>query len=278
MGHLYYGFICFNRAKPTNGSLYLARYDDDGATYVRTVRVERGTPSVWGLFQDKINVAVDQSLATATAGNVYVAWARYPGQAANNVIFFTRSTDGGRTFSKPVRLTQGHAEEQFADIGIGPQGAVYVTYREIAHQKSTENRIRIVRSTNGGQSFSAPSTVASIVPFESTDFGPDTCGDGPFACPKRADLCPLLEPLGGGGGRQGVHVVWNARDGDGQSKVFARNSANGLTLVRARGSARLGPDRPPVLPRHRDGRRSAVRGLPGFARATRRLLARPSAG
>ena len=229
MGHLYYGFICFNRAKPTNGSLYLARYDDDGATYVRTVRVERGTPSVWGLFQDKINVAVDQSLATATAGNVYVAWARYPGQAANNVIFFTRSTDGGRTFAKPVRLTQGHAEEQFADIGIGPQGAVYVTYREIAHQKSTENRIRIVRSTNGGQSFSAPSTVASIVPFESTDFGPDTCGDGPFACPNGLTYARFSSLSAVAADAQGVHVVWNARDGDGQSKVFARNSANGLT-------------------------------------------------
>ena len=50
-----------------------------------------------------------------------------------------------------MRLTQGHGEEQFADIGVGPNGAVYVTYREIMHQKSTENRIRIVRSTDGGQ-------------------------------------------------------------------------------------------------------------------------------
>ena len=43
-GRLYYGFICFNRAKPTNGSIYVARYDDDGATYRFTTRVERGTP------------------------------------------------------------------------------------------------------------------------------------------------------------------------------------------------------------------------------------------
>ena len=63
-GHLYYGFICFNRAKPTNGSIYVARYDDHGANYVRTIRVERGTPSVWGLFQDKINIAADQGSGT----------------------------------------------------------------------------------------------------------------------------------------------------------------------------------------------------------------------
>src|SRR3954468_18390874 len=227
-GHLYYGFICFNRAKPTNGSLYVARYDNDGATYVRTVRVDRGTPSVWGLFQDKINVVADQSVGTPTAGNVYVAWARYPGQAANNVIYFARSTDGGQTFSTPMRLTQGHGEEQFADIGVGPDGAVYVTYREIMHQKSTENRIRIVRSIDGGQSFSLPRTVADIVPFESTDFGPDTCGDGPFACDSGLTYARFSSLSAVAADASGVHVVWNARTAAGQSKVFVRNSPDGL--------------------------------------------------
>ena len=228
-GHLYYGFICFNRVKPTNGSIYVARYDNDGANYVRTVRVDRGTPSVWGLFQDKINIAADQSVGTPTAGNLYVAWARYPGQAANNVIYFSRSTDGGQTFSSPIRITQGQAEEQFADIGIGPNGAVYVTYREIAHQKSTQNRVRIVRSTDGGQSFSLPQTVAAIVPFDSTDFGPDTCGDGPFACDNGLTYARFSSLSAVAADASGVHVVWNARTAAGQSKVFARNSADGLT-------------------------------------------------
>jgi hypothetical protein len=228
-GRLYYGFICFNRAKPTNGSIYVARYDDDGATYVRTVRVERGTPSVWGLFQDKINIAVDQSVGTATAGNVYVAWARYSGQAANNVILFSRSTDGGLTFSRPQRLSQGLAEEQFADIAVGPDGAVYVTYREISHQGPTQNRIRIVRSTDGGLSFSDPVTVASIDPFDSTDFGPDTCGDGPFACESGLTYARFSSLSAVAADADGVHVVWSARDRDGQAKIFARNSTNGLS-------------------------------------------------
>jgi hypothetical protein len=228
-GRLYYGFICFNRAKPTNGSIYVARYDGDGANYVRTVRVERGTPSVFGLFQDKINVVADQSVGTPTAGNVYVAWARYPGQSANNVLYFSRSTDGGVTFSRPIRLTQGLAEEQFADMAVGPQGAVYVTYREIAHQAPTENRIQIVRSTDGGQSFSAPVTVASIDPFDSTDFGPDTCGDGPFACASGLTYARFSSLSAVAADTSGVHIVWSARDGDGQAKIFARNSPNGLS-------------------------------------------------
>jgi hypothetical protein len=228
-GHLYYGFICFNRAQPTNGSIYVARYDDHGAEYIRTVRVERGTPSTWGLFQDKINIAADQSSGTATSGNLYVAWARYSGQSVNNNVWFTRSTDGGQTFTKPIRLTGGQAEEQFADIAIGPDGAVYVTYREIAHQKSTENRIRIVRSTDGGQTFSAPTTVAQIVPFDSTDFGPDTCGDGPFACENGLTYARFSSLSAVAADGQGVHVIWSARNALGQAKIFARNSADGLT-------------------------------------------------
>jgi hypothetical protein len=227
-GTLYYGFICFNRAQPTNGSIYLASYDDHGADYVRTVRIARGTPSTWGLFQDKINIAVDQSTGEDTSGNVYVAWARYSGQAVNNNVWFTRSTDGGQTFSKPFRLTGGQAEEQFADVGIGPDGAVYVTYREIAHQKSTENRVRIVRSTDGGQTFSAPATVADIVPFDSTDFGPDTCGDGPFACDNGLTYARFSSLSAVAADEDGVHVVWSARNESGQAKIFARNSPDGL--------------------------------------------------
>ena len=276
-GRLYYGFICFNRVKPTNGSIYLARYDNHGASYVRTVRVERGTPSVWGLFQDKINVAVDQSLGTETAGNVYVAWARYPGQAANNVVFFTRSSDGGRTFSKPQRLTEGRAEEQFADIAVGPQGNVYVTYREIAHQGPTQNRIRIVRSTDGGQSFTRPVTVASIDPFDSTDFGPDTCGDGPFACCERANVRALLEPLCGGRRRRwrarGLERPRRGRPGEDLRAQLGRRPL----VERSGGPGRLGAGRTPDLPGYRLRWRSPVVGLSGLARRPG-LLPRPPAG
>jgi hypothetical protein len=226
-GRLFYGFICFNRAKPTNGSLYVATYDQDGGRYVRTVRVDRGTPSVWGLFQDKINVTVDQA-----SGNVYVLWAQYPGQAANNTLHFARSTDHGQTFSKPVRITPGLAEEQFADATVGPDGTLYVTYRTIAHQSSTADAIWLVRSTDGGESFSAPSLVASITPFDSNQFsgnGADTCGDGPFACPSGLTFARFSSQSAVAADATGVHVVYSAETPAGQAKIFVRNSTDGLT-------------------------------------------------
>ena len=221
-GRLYYGFICFNRAKPTNGSIYVARYDDDGESYRFTTRVERGTPSVAGLFQDKINITADQR-----NGNVYVAWARFSGNLGNDVIMFSRSTDGGRTYSKGTRISDGGASEQFADLAVGPDGAVYLTYRIYGEGKSPD-AIAIVKSTDGGVSWSRPRTVSPIAGFDSTDYGPDTCGDGPFRCPllnyaRFASLSAVAADA------KGVHVVWNGRNDAGQSKVFARNSSDGLS-------------------------------------------------
>jgi hypothetical protein len=221
---LYYGFICFNRAKPTNGSIYVARYDADGATYRFTTRVERGTPSVAGLFQDKINIVADQRPGK---GNVYVAWARFSGNFGNDVIYVSRSTDHGNTYSKPIRISDGGPSEQFADLAVGPDGAVYLTYRIYSDNNSPDS-IAIVKSTDGGVTWTRPRTVATITGFESTDYGPDTCGDGPFRCPllnyaRFSSLSAVAADA------KGVHVVWNARTATGQSQVFARNSTDGLT-------------------------------------------------
>jgi hypothetical protein len=230
-GRVFYGFICFNRVKPTNGSIYVATYEQDGADYVRTVRVDRGTPSVWGLFQDKINVTADQA-----SGSVYVLWAQYPGQSGNNTIHFARSTDHGQTFSKPVRITPGLSEEQFADATVGPDGTLYVTYRTIAHQSSTADAIWLVRSTDGGESFSAPQLVASITPFDSDQFsgnGADTCGDGPFACPSGLTFARFSSQSAVAADSTGVHVVYSAETAGGQAKIFVRNSPDGLNWTSA---------------------------------------------
>ncbi|HEX9312726.1 MAG TPA: sialidase family protein [Actinomycetota bacterium] len=230
-GRLFYGFICFNRSKPTNGSLYVASYVDHGAAYVRTVRVDRGTPSVWGLFQDKINVVAD-STGGPNDGNVYVAWARYPGQSANNAILFSRSTDHGATFSRPYRITHGSGEEQFADLAVGPDGTVYLTWREIAHQHSTHDAVYAATSTDGGVSFSHPVEVAAITPFDSDQFsgnGFGDCGDSIFfSCPTGLTYSRFSSISAVAADATGAHIVWSARNADGQARIYASNSSDGV--------------------------------------------------
>jgi hypothetical protein len=235
-GRLFYAFICFNRGKPVNGGVYVARYTNDGGTYDRTVLVKKGSPSAIfegsGLFQDKINLAVDQT-AGPHSGNVYVAWSQYNGQAGNNAVLVSRSTDHGLTFSQPVRVAEALGTASFADVAVGPDGAVYVTFIDYPSTSNPSTEIRLAKSTDGGASFGPPVDVASIEQFDSSQFAgipASDCGDGPFACPTGFTFSRFFSSSAVAADASGVHVVWAARTAaGGQSKVFVRNSPDGLS-------------------------------------------------
>jgi hypothetical protein len=236
-GRLFYAFICFNRGKPVNGGVYVSRYTGDGGTYDRTVLVKKGTPSAHfassGLFQDKINLAVDQT-GGANSGNVYVAWSQYNGSAGNNTVLLARSTDHGLTFSHPINVTPvAHGTASFADLGIGPDGAVYVTFIQYPSSSNPSTGIWLAKSTDGGASFDRAVLVASIVQFDSSQFsgnGASDCGDGPFACPTGFTFSRFFSSSAVAADATGVHVVWAARTASGgQSKIFVRNSPDGIS-------------------------------------------------
>jgi len=148
-------------------------------------------------------------------------------------VLFSRSTDHGQTFSAPIRISPGLASESFADVAAGPDGAVYVTYRSYAVQSHTADAIWLVKSTDGGQTFGTPRLVATITPFSSDQFTGGTggvdCGDGPFACPSGFTFSRFDSLSAVAADSSGVHVVYTARRPSGQSKVFVRNSQDGLS-------------------------------------------------
>jgi len=234
-GRLFYAFICFNRSGPVNGAVYAARYVNHGATYDRTVLIKRGTPSglfLTGLFQDKINLTVDQTTG-AHSGNVYVAWSQYDGFAPNNHVLFSRSTDHGLSFSRPVRITPvSHGTASFTDLAVGPDGAVYLTFITYPSSSRPTFDVWLSKSTDGGVSFGAPSHIASIEAFESNQFsgsGAYECGDGPFACPSGFTYSRFFSSSAVAADSTGVHVVYTAETAAGQAKIFVRNSPDGVT-------------------------------------------------
>jgi hypothetical protein len=232
-GRLFYAFICFNRVKPINASVFVSRYTDDGAAYDRTVLIKSGTPSGQfsaGLFQDKINLTVDQTTGPSS-GNVYVAWSQYDGFAANNAVLFSRSTDHGLTFSRPVKVTpKAHGTASFADLAVGPDGAVYLAFVTYPSSSNPSSDVWLSKSTDGGASFGAAAHVATIDLFDSSQFsgnGATDCGDGPFACPSGFTFSRFTTAPAVAADANGVHVVWNAKLASGQSKVLVRNSPDG---------------------------------------------------
>jgi hypothetical protein len=234
-GRLFYAFICFNRTKPVNGSVYVASYLDHGASYERTVLVKRGTPSglfLTGLFQDKINLTVDQTGGSG-AGNVYVAWSQYDGFAPTNAVLFSRSTDHGLSFSRPLRVTPVElGTASFADLAVGPDGAVYLTYLTYPSAARPTWDIWLAKSTDQGGSFGPARHVDTITAFDSNQFsgnGSESCGDGPFACPTGFTFSRFFSSSAVAADDDGVHVVYTAETPTGQAKIFIRNSPDGTS-------------------------------------------------
>ena len=180
-GHVFYGVIGFNRVRPQNGSIFAARYDwavpATTPDYRFTALVARGAPALSGKFEDKIQLEVDRGVNSPYAGNasrpwgnVYVCWAQFVGNAGNNGVFFSRSTDGGQTYSQPQKISEGVHDSQFCDIGVTSVGTVYVTWRSFDGRGSTQvNGVVLAKSTDGGATFTKPQVITEFIPWDVGD-------------------------------------------------------------------------------------------------------------
>jgi len=220
-GNLFVGGISFNRANAINGDVFVATYGLADQTngypvdYLRTRVVGKGTPSrnFWGIFQDKPMLEVDRT-DSDNEGNVYVCWSRFTG-AGQNKIYFSRSTDMGDTFSRPMQLTvHGFTGSvQGCDIAVEGDGDVYVTFRTFNDSSVPgANALFFVRSTDGGASFSTPKKIRNITPYNPLD-GSRDCGDGAELCPTGFVFARVpLEPRSTADQNaetNGVYLVYN---------------------------------------------------------------------
>jgi hypothetical protein len=196
-GHLFYGVLGFNRVQPGNGSIFAARYDWPNSAarpdYRWTALVAKGTPSqpFAGLFNDKVQLEVDRGVNSPYAGNasrpwgnVYVCWARFTGVAGNNGVFFSRSTDGGETYSQPQKISDSIHGSQFCDIAVTSNGTVFVAWRQFEFNMGQLQRDAVAwtKSTDGGATFAKPAVAKEFVHWDVGDGSSRDCGDGPSAC------------------------------------------------------------------------------------------------
>ncbi len=112
-------------------------------------------------------VAVDSN------GTIYMAWE--DDTATNSNILFSRSTDGGATFSTPINLSNTSGFSFNPRIAVGSAGNVNVVWED---ETPGNTVIRFSHSTNAGVTFSTPINLAN----DSADSGSqqiaaDTAGD-----------------------------------------------------------------------------------------------------
>jgi hypothetical protein len=221
-GDLYTAGIAYGDAKPQDSRIYVTTWAGQPAgglpyDYQRTAVVGKGgTPSLAaGQFTDKPMMEVDRT-ASQYNGNVYVCWSRFTGGGGRTQIFFSRSTDGGRTFSNDLSLSSGK-DVQGCDIAVEGDGDVYVIWgtRDTTSATDVEG-VGFARSSNGGSTFSKAAHVGAFKRYFPFDTIARDCGDGADLCPSGFVFARIpLEPrvtADASGQLPGVYVTYNAID------------------------------------------------------------------
>jgi hypothetical protein len=121
------------------------RSTDLGETFGESVDVGR---SVGQAFNPEIAVGPDDS--------INIAWEdTAPGESA---IMFSRSTDGGASFSEPTRVSSGPADATEAHIAVDGSGRISVVWVD---QNPGNPQAFYARSTDNGATFSDPINVTN---------------------------------------------------------------------------------------------------------------------
>jgi hypothetical protein len=180
-GRQYYSFV---RATPCQ----------DGARQYVYVVVRAGPLDAWSKpirvaslgrarLDDKPSINVDTSPTSPHRGRVYLAWTRI----ARNVVFsivLSHSDNGGRTWSKPIKVNKEGRVLTYASVAVGPAGTVYVAWDDV-----DEFGIWMARSANGGKTFRDHRKVASFVAVTIPH-----CGSG-IVIPAQPRTCVNANPI-----------------------------------------------------------------------------------
>jgi hypothetical protein len=160
-----------------NSAISVVKSNDGGITWRMG---NQGQPlaiynsSGLGRTADKQWMTADANPVSPFRDNVYVGWTLFAGFSSE--IWFSRSTDHGEHFSTPVKLSVASNDGPFNTyifLGTGPDGALYITYSSFPKRISPESAVWLLKSTDGGQTFSRP-TLATTFRFVTAAALPNT--------------------------------------------------------------------------------------------------------
>lgn len=163
---IYFGGLGMTRGVQTKVFVTTFADPDDGTgalPYLRTVLIDTGNYSFQGQVLDKPAVAVDPPSASYPQGIIHFTYVVFNGTSDTDFrtkVLYARSTDGGRTFSKPVKLNATWNRNNGTAIARSANGTVYVFWRTFLE----ENGIQVVSIDRAGN-ISKPVTVAGGAAF-----------------------------------------------------------------------------------------------------------------
>ena len=202
-------------------------------------------------FSDKEGLFADNAASSPNFGNVYACWTSFRSNGgAPEPILFSRSTDGGATWSSPNQLTQAAdngsvSGRQGCQVRTNSRGVVYVFFEGSANRQSLQ---MMVRSLDGGVSFERPLPVMNVVDVGAFDpVDGDVTIDG--VAGARTDSFPSADIANGAPtgvtATDEIVLAWaDARNGLNHEAVLVTTSNDGGNTWSAPANATAGTDRP----------------------------------
>jgi hypothetical protein len=201
---------------PGGNGIWVLHSPDGGRTWDPApvgVKVWRGDePEV--KLEDMPRIWSDSGARSPYRGHLYMAWIEW--QLTQSIILYTRSTDGGRTWARPARISTRAGlprDDNGAVVGpigtVAPDGTQYVVWNEGLN-------ITLAVSRDGGRTFAPSRPVVAVAP-------PYFGGAGGIPGLSRAMGFPQvgIDPRGGA-----LYVSWSDyRNGD--VDVFIARSRDG---------------------------------------------------
>ena len=155
------GFVGVAWADQSRQDIFFQIYEPDGKRRFEEPVNVSGSPRIFSWLPRMV-------IASGDARDVYILWQEivFSGGTHGGEIFFARSTDGGKTFSDPInlsnsiagdgkgRLTRRRWHNGSLDLAMGPEGDLYAAWTEY------EGNLWFSRSADGGETFSDPLRIA----------------------------------------------------------------------------------------------------------------------
>ncbi len=218
LGNIYFNTLEYSS---TAGDLVTLKSTDKGLTW--PIKVAVPNP---GIDEDKNWIAIDVNPASPYLGYIYTAYTEFQSTDPNyRKLEFSRSTDGGLTFSAPINMsgTAGYLH-QGVNLAVGTNGDVVAAFTHYPTSTLTTSHVTFAKSTNGGLTWTQQFLVQNINDIR----GNLTKGGNTI----RVNSFPYIAVDHSNGPRRGwIYVTYAARPATGQPPdiYFMRSTDFGTT-------------------------------------------------